>query len=139
MTRPPGSAHGAREWNDLRGPKVGRYVTTHINAVDLSQPNGYSPAGTMNAATRRRQLAAIDAENKQLLWRMQARAAPHTPHPTTTSHSHRHRRHRRRRAPPLGSLELSGIASSTPPSPPSQPPQPPTRSPSTPPPPHLPL
>ena len=106
MTRPPGSAHGAREWNDLRGPKVGRYVTTHINAVDLSQPNGYSPAGTMNAATRRRQLAAIDAENKQLLWRMQARAAP----PTATTQPY-HRR-RRARTPPR-SLELSGIASST--------------------------
>ena len=79
MTRPPGSAHGAAAWNVLRGPKVGRYVTTHIPPVDLSLPNGYSPAGTMNTLARRRQLAAIDAENKQLLWRMQARASPRTP------------------------------------------------------------
>ena len=70
MTRPPGSAHGQREWNNLRGHKVGRYVTPHIPAIDPSHPKGYSPTAKMNLA-RRRQLAAIDAENKQLLWRMQ--------------------------------------------------------------------
>ena len=70
MTRPPGSAHGTREWNNLRGHKVGRYVTPHIPTVDPSYPKGYSPTAKMNLA-RRRQLAAIDQENKQLLWRMQ--------------------------------------------------------------------
>lgn len=85
MRRPPGSAHGACEWNNLRGASVGRFDTACIAAAGRSQPNGRSPAGkpngqsptgTLNATARKRQLAAIDAENKQLLWRM------HTLRPT---------------------------------------------------------
>ena len=39
-----------------------RFVKNTIDAVDPSQPSGYSPAGTLNATARRRQLAAIDAD-----------------------------------------------------------------------------
>jgi len=71
MRRPPGSAHGAREWNTRKGVAM-RFVSTRIDSLDPSQPNGYSPAGTMNSSLRLRQLAEIDAENRSLLARMQA-------------------------------------------------------------------
>ena len=69
MRRPPGSAHGAREYYANRLTPT-RFLTTKIDAIDPSQPNGYSPAGTLNASVRKKQLAAIDAENKKLLRRM---------------------------------------------------------------------
>ena len=71
MRRPPGSAHGAREWNSRKQVPM-RFISTRIDSLDPSQPNGYSPAGTLNSAMRRRQLAEIDAENRSLLARMQA-------------------------------------------------------------------